>query len=34
MTGAVTRWVGYLFAPVWVFYCLWQDRARLPGALA
>lgn len=33
ITGAVTRWVWYLFAPVFVFYCLWQDRAWLLGAM-
>lgn len=29
----VSRWIGYLFTPVFVFYCLWQDRAWLLGAL-
>jgi ribosomal protein S18 acetylase RimI-like enzyme len=33
ITQGVGRWLAYLFVPAFVFYCLWQDRAWLLGAL-
>lgn len=29
----IGRWLAYLFVPAFVFYCLWQDRVWLLGAL-